>query len=175
MELGATICVSQKPRCAECPVALGCAARSGHPPLTRPHAPRKPISKNVNWPLAIVRSRGRILLRRRPTHGMLAGLWELPGGEKAPSETLRAFLARHLRELHGAVTREARIGEIRHSITTRNIRAPIFLFQVNARARVRLSESQWRWLSPSALRRYPISSMTLKAAKIFSSYAKNSL
>ena len=175
MELGATICTSYKPRCLQCPVASICAARIADAPLTRSGSTPKKIFKDVTWPLAIIRRNDKILLRRRAAHGVLAGLWELPGGEKAKSETLHTFLTRHLRELSGAATREIRIGEIRHSITTWKIRAPIFLFEVHPGAKWRLKRSRWRWLSPSALRRHPVSSMTFKAAQILSSYAKGSL
>jgi A/G-specific adenine glycosylase len=175
MELGARLCIPKKPRCSECPVATICAARSASAPLTKPSSTRRKTFKNVTWPLAILRRNGKILLRRRAGDGILAGLWELPGGEKSRSESLRISLTQHLRELQGAASREIRIGEIRHTITTRKIRAPIFLFDLGSVAAVPLSGSRWRWLSPSALRRYPVSSMTLKAVKILSHYGKTSL
>src|SRR5713226_1813338 len=79
MELGARICITQKPRCPECPVASKCLARA----TGRKFAAKKsPMAKYVVWPRAMVRSRGALLLRRRALHGILAGLWELPGGEK---------------------------------------------------------------------------------------------
>jgi A/G-specific adenine glycosylase len=175
MELGATTCTPLKPRCAQCPVASICATRTANAPLTRPDSPRQNTFRDVTWPLAIVRHNGKILLRRRAAHGILAGLWELPGGEKTKSEPVHALLRRHLRELKGAATREVCIGEIRHSITTRKIRAPILLFEFRPDGKRRLNRSRWRWLSPCTLRRHAVSSMTLKAAKILSSYEKGSL
>ena len=174
MELGATICVPQNPRCTECPVASSCAARTASRPSTK-SIPKQRKFKNVIWPLAIVRNNGRILLHRRPAEGILAGLWELPGGEAKRGESSRNSLRRHLRGLHGALTDEIRIGEVRHSITNRKIRAPIFLFDTRAGADIRLNPPQWRWLALSSLRNYPVSSMTLKAAAILSSHAKSSL
>jgi A/G-specific adenine glycosylase len=175
MELGATICTPHKPCCARCPVASICAARIANALSTRSGSTRQNIFKDVTWPLAIIRRNGKILLRRRPADGILAGLWELPGGEKAKREPIYTFLNRQLRELKGAATREFRIGEIHHSITTRKIRAPIHLFEFHPNAKCRLNRSRWRWLSPSTLRRHPVSSMTLKAAKILSSHEKGSL
>src|SRR5439155_777940 len=128
MELGATICVPQNPRCTECPVALSCATRTANRPSTK-SIPKQRKFKNVTWPVAIVRNNGKILLHRRAAEGILAGLWELPGGEAKRGESSRNSLRRHLRGLHGALTDEIRIGEVRHSITNRKIRAPIFLFE----------------------------------------------
>ena len=170
MELGARICLTQKPRCPECPVASKCIARATGRKFA---AKKRRITKDVIWPLAMVRSRGVILLRRRSLHGILAGLWELPGGEKRPGENLAANLRHLLQTLPANLALPKRIGEIRHSITNRKIRSPIFLF--DAPAKIDLPARDWRWLSPRSLRHYPVSSMTLKAAKVLADYDKTSL
>src|SRR5207249_12083815 len=144
-------------------------------PLRPPRPPLFPYTTLFRSPLAIVRNNGKILLHRWAAEGILAGLWELPGGEAKRGESSRNSLRRHLRGLHGALTDEIRIGEVRHSITNRKIRAPIFLFDTRAGADIRLNPSQWRWLALSSLRNYPVSSMTLKAAAILSSHARSSL
>jgi A/G-specific adenine glycosylase len=174
MELGATLCTPQKPRCGECPVASSCAARTAESIPTKPLSAQRKY-KSVIWPLAIVRNNGKILLRRRSANGALAGLWELPGAEKAKAESIRTSLGRQLGEITGSLSRDIRIGELRHSITTKRIRAPIFLFDVRPSAKFRLKSSHWLWLSPAALRRYPVSSMTLKAAQVLSSYEKSAV
>jgi A/G-specific adenine glycosylase len=174
MELGATVCIPKEPRCPRCPVASHCNARAnGRRTATFPIA-NSALNRDVDWPLAIVRKGGRILLRRRERRGILAGLWELPGGEINPRETVRHFLARQLAELNGTFRQGRRIGEFRHSITNRKIRSPIFLFDVPERFELRLPSRHWRWLSPSSLSRLPLSSMTLKAANILAIHEKNS-
>jgi A/G-specific adenine glycosylase len=174
MELGATICIPKAPRCLECPLVSSCAApRVKRPFKTFGSTQRK--TKTVTWLVAIVERKGKFLLRRRSAKGMLAGLWEFPGGEKARRESLYSSLGRHLHELNGVLSRRIQIGELRHTITTRNIRAPIFLFELMESAKARLSSSHWRWLTQSELRHYPVSSMTLKAAKILAAHEKSSL
>src|SRR5207237_10808029 len=86
MELGATICVPQNPRCTECPVALSCAPRTANRPSTK-SIPQQRKLKNVTWPLALVRNHGKLLVHRRAAAGMLDGLWELPArdGERGGS------------------------------------------------------------------------------------------
>jgi A/G-specific adenine glycosylase len=172
MELGARICLAQKPRCPECPVASHCKSRANR----RRFAAKKPqIFRNVTWPLGIVRSSGAILLRRRSSRGILPGLWELPGGEKIPGESLAAKVRHHLQSLPAKLVTPKRIGEIRHTITNRKIRAPIFLFDQHAAARTGSPGPDWRWLSPSSLHCYPVSAMTLKAAKVLAAHDESSL
>lgn len=174
MELGATVCIPKEPRCRCCPVALHCGARANGR-LTASFPIGNPaVNRDVDWPLVIVRKGGKILLRRRERRGILAGLWELPGGETKGGETARRSLARQLAAFNGTFRPGRRIGEFRHSITNRKIRSPIFLFDLPEQIELRLPSRQWRWLSPSSLSRLPLSSMTIKAANILATHEKNS-
>jgi len=175
MELGATICIPKKPRCPECPIARYCVTRNNGRRSGKPASRGLRQFRDVVWPLAIVRRRGKILLRLRPSGGILAGLWEFPGGEVSNRESVSTSLKRHLREEIENGALRCRIGELRHSVTNQRIRAPVFLFDLFPATEIRLPTSRWRWLSPSSLPRYPVSSMTLKAAKILAAYEKNSL
>lgn len=163
MELGATLCRSRDPDCPQCPLASSCAARrSGRLGGTR----RKSLPLDVDWPLALIQRDGRLLIRRRPEGGILGGLWEIPGGESKKGEDPESALQRHLGELDGQVNFISRIGEIRHRITHRRIRAPVYCFV--AKKGLRPSSGHWRWVSVSALPRYPLSSLTLKAVRLVS-------
>ncbi len=163
MDLGRILCTPRKPHCAECPVETLCAARlNRHREQPRP-AKKKPKVFFVTWPMAIVRRDGKLLIRRRQTGGMLSRLWELPGGEKQNKAQVKKFFAAQLPGLKATATHARRLGEIAHSITTRRIRAPIFLIDVASTAEVRPGGAQWRWVRPTTLNRYPTSSMTRKA------------
>ena len=81
MELGALLCLPNgRPRCGDCPAAAFCAGcASGHPealPVKPPKKPRRQERRRI-W---LLLSPAGVLLRRRPARGLLAGLWELPGG-----------------------------------------------------------------------------------------------
>ncbi|MCY4476419.1 MAG: A/G-specific adenine glycosylase [Gammaproteobacteria bacterium] len=86
MDLGATVCLRRRPRCASCPLAESCRARkygrTSEIPAARRTAnrPLKPRSM-----LVVQRPDGAILLRRRPPTGIWAGLWSLPTLEKEES------------------------------------------------------------------------------------------
>ena len=129
MELGATICIPKEPRCPRCPVAAHCAARRTGRLTGNMRATKSAQAHDIEWPLAIFRRNGKILLRERAGNGLLAGLWEFPGGEETPNKNLRASLVRQLPEPTEKFPRKRRIGEFRHSITNRRIRSSVFLFE----------------------------------------------
>jgi A/G-specific adenine glycosylase len=171
MELGATLCTPRKPNCGACPVAPNCFARSGNH-LPERHRRARAI-RDVTWPLAIVRQSGKILLRRRAAKALLAHLWELPGGEVRQRGKSETTLRRQLHDLSAEILAPRRIGEIRHSITYRRIRAPIYLFDHDPAINTRLPASHWRWVQTSKLGNYPMSSMTRKALRVFDIHEKS--
>ena len=165
MELGATICSPKDPKCERCPLSPECTARS----LSIRPQPATRQSRvefiDVTWPLAIVRQRGKILLRQRADNGLLARLWELPGRELERSEEPINTLRKELKPLSITLARQQPIGEIRHSITHRRIRAPVYFIECPAAAKIRLPGKQWRWIDPAALANQAMSSMTTKALR----------
>jgi A/G-specific adenine glycosylase len=173
MELGATICLPAEPLCSVCPLAAHCWVHNANG-TSKKLVPQKKIAfRNVTWPLAIIRRGEKIVLRRRAKTGLLAGMWELPGGEKAWNDGVLTTLRRHLQEIGPISLVPLGIGEIRHSITYRRIRSPIFLFDLAVNDGIGLLPSDWRWVAPTALDRYPASSMTLKAVQVLVSYEKS--
>jgi A/G-specific adenine glycosylase len=174
MELGATLCAPKEPLCKQCPLSTECAARA---------APRQHRSQNnraikfidVIWPVAVIRRRGKILLRRRALNGLMARLWELPGHELVERAKPSVALRQELTRLSLAPTRQRLIGEIRHSITHRRIRAPIYLCEFPDGAAIKLPSRQWRWIDPRAIQRQAISSMTAKAVAALLDHEKSSL
>jgi A/G-specific adenine glycosylase len=173
MELGATLCTPAAPNCAACPVNLDCAARAGNNAHGRPPTRRPSVFANITWPLAVVRHHGKVLLRRRAAKGLLAHLWELPGEAVTQREKAQAALRRQLYDLLVKLSPPRRIGEVRHSITYRRIRAPIYLFDYRSDPEIRLPAPQWRWVRPDKLNGYPMSSMTRKALRVLEIHEKN--
>ncbi|MBM4299097.1 MAG: A/G-specific adenine glycosylase [Deltaproteobacteria bacterium] len=169
MELGAKICAPRVPRCEECPLSADCHANRTQHGSVRLRPGKQVTRTEVLWPLAIVRRRGKLLLRRRDADGLLARLWELPGGEIAAKARPLPFLRNELRPLHLTIDRIKRIGELRHSITYRRIRAPIYLIDCRAGVNLYLPGKHWRWIDPASLSNQAISSMTVKALSLLGS------
>lgn len=81
MDLGATICTPRRPACGLCPWMSACAVQNAPLAETLPRkAPKK--QKPTRFGAAFValeRSSGAVLLRRRPPKGLLGGMTEVPG------------------------------------------------------------------------------------------------
>ncbi len=82
MELGALICTPKSPHCLICPVMEHCRGRiegmeRDLPVKTKAKKPRPEQRLAVLLEGAGERE-GRVLVRRRPRTGLLAGMWELP-------------------------------------------------------------------------------------------------
>ena len=96
MDLGATICVPKNPRCLICPVMKLCAARANGTQNERPvKLPKKDVPHHIHA-AAVIIQRGRVLLAKRPSEGLLGGMWEFPNGrvDGNPLEGLRETLQR---------------------------------------------------------------------------------
>ncbi len=88
MELGAVVCVPNgEPDCEHCPVAEFCLARvhgrTGELPRKAPKQRRRIEERTI----LVVRDGSYTILRKRPSRGLLAGLYELPNLEGHLSET----------------------------------------------------------------------------------------
>ena len=173
MELGATICLAKQPRCDRCPIATVCATKIRNRSMLRSEQQSQKY-KNVTWPIAIIRRRGKILLRRRADAGLLARLWELPGSELTrPGDWIKK-LCNELKAFALSPNRPRRIGEVRHSITHWRIRAPIYLIECSAATKISLSRDRWRWTAPGAVTQQAVSSLTTKAVKALEQYETSS-
>jgi len=110
MELGATVCTPERPRCGQCPIAKECLGRDSAAELGRPRTRAK--TQTLALTAALVRRGERVLLGKRPRGGLFGGLWEPPMTEAtgAAAETT----------LKGAgITLGASVGEVRHVLTHR--------------------------------------------------------
>ena len=102
MELGATVCVPNgAPFCEKCPLAHLCLARAhdriGDLPRKKPKQQRRIEEKTV----LVIRDGVNTVLRRRPSRGLLAGLYELPNleGHRTEEEVLGYLKERELAPL----------------------------------------------------------------------------
>jgi A/G-specific adenine glycosylase len=157
MELGATICTPTGPACDDCPLADACVALEIRRVEELPVRPaRRAIPHHTVVAGVIRRGRGshtRILIDRRPEEGMLAGLWEFPGGKVEPGESLVDALQREVLEEVGLkVTVGERICRVEHAYS--HFRITMHVFECRApRGRARAIEvDEVRWVRPAELR-----------------------
>ncbi len=82
MELGALICTPGTPSCLLCPVREHCSAFAEGMQTELPVKSSKKKSRDVKITAAVItNSAGEILIRKRPSQGLLANLWEFPSYE----------------------------------------------------------------------------------------------
>jgi A/G-specific adenine glycosylase len=113
MDLGATVCVRLRPRCASCPLAGGCVARRTGRQREIP-APRTARPRRTREVFMVVARRpdGSVLLERRPESGVWGGLWCLPQFDTATAA--RAYIRASL-GARGA--RPRRLSPLEHAFT----------------------------------------------------------
>jgi A/G-specific adenine glycosylase len=164
MELGATICTPRAPRCESCPVSQFCSARAEGDAESLPIKARKKPARKVEAVAALVLRRGKALAVRRPSRGLLGGLWDLPGGDLTPGETPRAGLTRALRERAGLeISRASAIGVVEHVFTHRKLTLHVFRASTST-DRIRIDGfAGHKWIAPGAIAALPHARVTAKA------------
>jgi A/G-specific adenine glycosylase len=117
MDLGAVVCLPKFPRCGECPVGSFCSSNlrglqdSIPPKRTRKSVPHRDVVAAV-----FRRADGALFLMRRPSDGLLGGLWAFPSGKRKPGETLEGALRRSLREkLEVRAVIQRGVGVVQHA------------------------------------------------------------
>lgn len=119
MELGALICTPTSPKCAVCPVASVCRAQAEGltdqlPVRSKARAPR-PVDMVTG---VLRRADGRLLLVRRPSEGLLGGLWEFPSGERPTGMPWERAVHHLFQERFGCeVEVEAHLTDVKHIFT----------------------------------------------------------
>jgi A/G-specific adenine glycosylase len=163
MELGAIICRPHNPRCLLCPVQGFCRAFKKGEQEVIP-APKKRSYQKIETVVGIITDGRRYLIQKRPPQGLLAGLWEFPGGKRERGETLREALRRELKEeLDVEVCRARRLLKLQHAYT--RFRVSLFAFECELKSLPRLKDSVHRWVSLQSLKGYPFPSGSAKVVR----------
>ncbi len=117
MDLGAIVCLPNSPRCRECPLRSRCAAcLRGVQDRIPPKRARKVLPHQDVVAAVFRRADGALFLMRRPSDGLLGGLWALPSGKRDPGEILEDAMRRSLREkLQVRAVIQRKVGVARHA------------------------------------------------------------
>jgi A/G-specific adenine glycosylase len=161
MELGATICTAENPRCLICPVARQCLAAANGTQAQRPvRSPRKAtphydVAAGVIWQGEPYVS--KLLIAQRLQQGLLGGLWEFPGGKlEATDADLRACLRREIaEELAIEIAVAERLTLVRHAYTHFRITLHAFHARHIAGEPRAVGCAGWRWVEMAELPAFP--------------------
>jgi A/G-specific adenine glycosylase len=155
MDFGGSVCTPRRPDCGACPVAQDCLAFARGTQASRPERSRSTQLPHHPIAVAVLRKNGRILIGKRPAHGLLGGLWEFPGGKIEEGETPRQAAVRELRE---EMCIEATIGRsiavIPHAFS--HFRITLHAFEALWRSGEACGRAvtEWKWARPEELSNY---------------------
>ncbi len=155
MELGARICTPRQPACDACPVAKHCRARAQGTQEQRPVRHAKKAAPHHEVVVAAIRRQGRYLIGRRPSKGLLGGLWEFPGGKVEPGEDHTAALRREMREELGLdVEIGGLVASVRHAYSHFRITLSVYRCTIRDGEPQPATHEALRWVRPAEFGQY---------------------
>jgi A/G-specific adenine glycosylase len=171
MDLGAMICLPKKPRCLICPLMRLCKARRNGVQELRPVMKPKKEAPHYIHAAGVIVKRGRVLLAKRPSKGLLGGMWEFPNGrvEGDPAEGLAKALKtgyglRLRAKRGGSILKNDEMGIVRHAYTHFGVTVHVFKCELSDG----LKAGSLKWISLGELDDYPMGWVDRQIARIVS-------
>jgi len=161
MDLGATICIPKNPRCLTCPLMELCEARQKEIQDQRPVLKLKKKTPHYVLAAAVMVKNGRVLLAKRPSKGLLGGMWEFPNSrvEGNPAREL----AKKLRSGYQLkVQRGVALGLVKHAYT--HFKVTVHVFQCKL---VSVTKNQnVKWVKLKDLEDFPMGKVDRQITKL---------
>lgn len=166
MDLGASVCTPKSPDCAHCPLEDACQAKALGIIELRPVLLPKPAIPHHIVTAAVICRDGRVLIACRPSHGLLGGLWEFPGGKLQEGEDLRACLQREIKEELGAKIKvETQLGVYQHAYTHYKVTLYAFNCTLLLGEPSPIQAAELRWVTPAELSQFPMGKIDRQISK----------
>lgn len=163
MELGALVCRPKNPLCLLCPITDFCGAFEAGEQEIIP-LPKKRSYQRIETVIAIIKKGNKFLIQKRPSEGLLADLWEFPGGKRKEDESLRDALHREIREeLDTDIKEEKLLTRVHHSYT--QFQVTLYAYACRTKNPPCLKRRVHRWVSLRAMRHYPFPSGNAKIVR----------
>ncbi|MFW6325184.1 MAG: A/G-specific adenine glycosylase [Desulfovermiculus sp.] len=171
MELGALVCTPRSPACASCPVKEQCQSLAAEVVHLRPVMPDQKPSIALQVAAGVLLDNERILIQKRPPHGLMANLWEFPGGKLQAGESPEQALVREFREeLELEIRVLDKITVIKHSYTRFRVTLHVYWCTLASPGQepVLHAASDFRWTLPEELDQYPFPAADCKLIQMLS-------
>ena len=164
MELGALVCRSKEPICNICPVSKYCQAYKTSKQELIPQTKKK-IIKDIHAVIAIIKKGDNYFIQKRPSKGLLADMWEFPGGKMKPRESKKKALARELNEELGVQLKSSKhLFNVKHFYTQFRVNLSVFACILKNEPRI---DATHRWVSFKNFSKYPMPSGSAKIIEKF--------
>jgi len=153
MELGATVCTPQKPRCDACPLAAHCGALERDLVQVLPELPAREKPTQVHMVAAVISRGERVLVTRLLGDApRWAGMWLFPHVEVGAKETAEQAVKRAAVESVGLDAEASGIVcVVRHTVTRFRITLDAYRARARNGAPRAISVAEAAWLSPAEL------------------------
>ncbi|MFP4283909.1 MAG: A/G-specific adenine glycosylase [Desulfovermiculus sp.] len=171
MELGALVCTPRSPACASCPVKEQCQSLAAEVVHLRPVMPDQKPSIALQVAAGVLLDNERILIQKRPPHGLMANLWEFPGGKLQAGESPEQALVREFREeLELEIRVLDKITVIKHSYTRFRVTLHVYWCALSPPEQepVLRAASDFRWAAVKELDQYPFPAADCKLIQMLS-------
>jgi A/G-specific adenine glycosylase len=167
MDLGATVCTAKNPKCDVCPVAQYCKGRKLGVQEKLP-VKLKPAEMPLReFAAAVIRTDRRILIVRRPTSGLLGGMWEFPNIEIASTKQAKAKLRQVLRKEFGFTpTLTAKLATFQHTYSHFYALLLTYDCPVNGDVPKLKHVADQRWVKPDELKKFPMGRLDRRIADL---------
>ncbi|MFA4814577.1 MAG: A/G-specific adenine glycosylase [Candidatus Gracilibacteria bacterium] len=155
MEFGALQC-TKLPKCELCPLQELCKAYAAGVQDILPNKGPSRSKVPVQVVVAVIRKRGKIFIQKRHDGGLMAGLWEFPGGRVEKDEELLDALHRELDEELGIKVKNVKFFmQIQHAYTKYLVDLRCFLADFDKGTVVLKTASAGKWVKPIELEKFP--------------------
>jgi len=159
MELGALVCRAKEPICISCPVSTYCQAYKESKQEIIPQTKKK-IIKDIHAVIAIIKKGDQYFIQKRPSKGLLADMWEFPGGKIEKGESTKKALARELDEELGVQLKSSKhLFNVKHFYTQFRVNLSVFECSLEAEPKI---DPTHKWVNFKNFSKYPMPSGSAK-------------
>jgi A/G-specific adenine glycosylase len=168
MDLGATICIPKNPRCLICPLMKICKARQQGTQNERPvKLPKKDVPHHIHAAGVIMKD-NQVLLAKRPSEGLLGGMWEFPNGRvmgdpfEGLAEALKTGYNLRIRKSGRSVHKMEPLGVVEHGYSHFSVSTYVYRSEL----REMPNAENLKWVAVEDLEKYPMGKIDRQIARI---------
>lgn len=162
MELGATVCRPKNAKCEDCPLQKNCLAFQKNKVDQLPNRGKSKSKIPLKVAVAIIYKNRKIFIQKRKSKGLMAGLWEFPGG-KIEAEKPEEAAVREVKEEVGISIKNLRFFKrIKYGYTKYTVDLHCFEADYNKGEITLKAASDSKWVHIDELLDYPFPAANVK-------------
>ena len=167
MDLGREVCTFKNPKCNICPVKNECIAFKTNKINLFSITKKKKTIPAYNIVVGIIFKKNKFVISQRKPTGLLANLWELPGGKKYQHESAIDCLKREIKEeINISIKNPIYIGHIKHQYSHFKINIDFYCCSYYKGRAKALEAQQIKWICKKDINKFTFPTATHKLFKL---------